>query len=50
MLCIRLVSVWIREMYAIRLVGGPVVTICIGGIVVETAKFNVLFASMSNQD
>ena len=49
MLCICLVSVWIGEMYTFRLVGGPVVTICIGGIVIETAKFNILFVGMSNQ-
>jgi hypothetical protein len=42
MLCVRLVSVRIREMYAFRLVGGPVVTIHIGGIVVETTKFDIL--------
>ena len=42
MLCVRLVSVRIREMDTFRRVGGPVVTFRIGGIIVETTKFDIL--------
>jgi hypothetical protein len=42
MLCVRLVSVGIREVYAFRLVAGPVVAIRIGGIVVKTAELDIL--------
>ena len=49
MLCICLVSVRIREMYTIRFVGGPVVTIYIRAVVVKAAEFNVLLVAISNQ-
>ena len=42
MLCVRLVSVGVGEVYAFRLVGRPIVTIRIGGIVVKTAKLDIL--------
>lgn len=48
MLCIRLVSVWIRKVYSLRRVGGPVVAIRIGDVVVEAAKFDIL--SMGGMD
>lgn len=42
MLCVRLVGIGIGEMHAFRLVRGPIVAIRVRGVVVETAKFNVL--------
>lgn len=50
MLRVRLVSVGIREVYAIRPVGGPVVTISVGRIIIQTAKFDILCMDVSVHD
>lgn len=46
-LCMRHVSI-IREMYTFRLMGGPVIIICAGSIVIDTAKSTIQSVGMRN--